>query len=231
MTTLNQLPLSVKQSLKFLDALRFGFKQSPVLTIRHSDKIYYSIIISDSVKMVNYPAVRKSLAVNFLPDQYMLKAFFTIRTTNPNITILGFISATLPIRIFVPTPSIPNGMFQTPFRCISNEFTTDWARFSLSLRISIIVSTLYAFLRAIFLLTIAPLKYFATKNTSIFILHIRSIAQNPIFCNYVMGAKEFDLLQQTALKLDYLDKKLTEHLEFKKKPKPVKSSGKGIRIE
>jgi len=46
-----------------------------------------------------------------------------------------------------------------------------------------------------------------------------------------MGAKEFDLLQQTALKLDYLDKKLTEHLEFKKKPKPVKSSGKGIRIE
>ncbi len=45
-----------------------------------------------------------------------------------------------------------------------------------------------------------------------------------------MGAKEFDLLQQTALKLDHLDKKLTEHLEYKKKPQPVKSSGKGIKI-
>lgn len=45
-----------------------------------------------------------------------------------------------------------------------------------------------------------------------------------------MGAKEFDLLQQTALKTDYLEKKLTEHLEYKKKPQPVKS-GRGIKIE
>ena len=46
-----------------------------------------------------------------------------------------------------------------------------------------------------------------------------------------MGAKDFDLLQQTALKTQYLDEKFTEHLEFKKKPQPVKSSGKGIKIE
>jgi len=34
-----------------------------------------------------------------------------------------------------------------------------------------------------------------------------------------LGAKEFDLLQQTALKTQYLEEKLTEHLEFKKKPR------------
>jgi len=45
-----------------------------------------------------------------------------------------------------------------------------------------------------------------------------------------MGNKEFDLLQQTALKVSYLDQKLTEHLEYKTKPS-VKSSGRGIQIE
>lgn len=46
-----------------------------------------------------------------------------------------------------------------------------------------------------------------------------------------MGAKEFDLLQQTARKLEYLEKKLTEHIEYKRKV-PVKAGkGRGIKIE
>lgn len=46
-----------------------------------------------------------------------------------------------------------------------------------------------------------------------------------------MGKQEFDLLQQTALKLEYLNTKLTDHLEFKKKPQPIKSKSKGIKVE
>ncbi len=45
-----------------------------------------------------------------------------------------------------------------------------------------------------------------------------------------MSKKEFAQLQQTARKVGFFSKKLTEHLEFKKKPQPVKSSGKGIKI-
>ena len=45
-----------------------------------------------------------------------------------------------------------------------------------------------------------------------------------------MGKKEFDLLQQTARKLEYLEKKFTEHTEYKRKV-PVKSGGRGIKIE
>ncbi len=45
-----------------------------------------------------------------------------------------------------------------------------------------------------------------------------------------LGPKEFDLLQQTALKLDYLAKKLSSHLEYKKKPQPVKLGKRGIKI-
>ena len=46
-----------------------------------------------------------------------------------------------------------------------------------------------------------------------------------------MGKQEYDLLQQTARKLEYLEKKLAEHTEYKRKA-PVKS-GKtmGIKIE
>jgi ssDNA-binding Zn-finger/Zn-ribbon topoisomerase 1 len=44
-----------------------------------------------------------------------------------------------------------------------------------------------------------------------------------------MGKKEFDLLQQTVLKTQNLDNKLTEHLEFKKKP--IISKSKGIKID
>ena len=46
-----------------------------------------------------------------------------------------------------------------------------------------------------------------------------------------MGKQEYDLLQQTARKLEYLEKKLAEHTEYKRKV-PVKS-GKtmGIKIE
>lgn len=46
-----------------------------------------------------------------------------------------------------------------------------------------------------------------------------------------MGKKEYDLLQQTALKANHLNKKLTEHLEFKKKPQPVKSGKRGMKID
>ena len=46
-----------------------------------------------------------------------------------------------------------------------------------------------------------------------------------------MGAKEFDLLQQTALRIVHLEKKLAEHTEYKRKV-PVKSGKtKGIKIE
>lgn len=40
----------------------------------------------------------------------------------------------------------------------------------------------------------------------------------------------FYLLQQTAGKLEHISEKLTKHLEYKKKPQPVKP-GKGIKIE
>ena len=46
-----------------------------------------------------------------------------------------------------------------------------------------------------------------------------------------MGKQEYDLLQQTALKINHLERKLTEHTEYKRKV-PVKSGkSRGIKIE
>ena len=46
-----------------------------------------------------------------------------------------------------------------------------------------------------------------------------------------MRKEDWDLLQQTARKLEYLDKKLAEHTEYKRKV-PVKSGKtRGIKIE
>ena len=45
-----------------------------------------------------------------------------------------------------------------------------------------------------------------------------------------MSKQDWDLLQQTARKLEYLDKKLAEHTEYKRKT-PVKSGKRGMKIE
>lgn len=46
-----------------------------------------------------------------------------------------------------------------------------------------------------------------------------------------MGKEEYDLLQQTSLKADWLEKKLLRHLQPKEKSQPAKSGKLGIKIE
>jgi len=158
------------------------------------NQIFRSVVVPDAIKVMDDPPVRKRFVMCLFPYQSMFKYFPTSRKSN--ISIFGPVFAALPQRMFLSTCTIPNCMFPATLCCVSNEFTADWARFSLSMGISIIVSTLYTCPRTISLPAITTSECFITKNTLIFILHIRSISQRLTIYKYLVGIDEFDQLDK-----------------------------------
>ena len=67
-----ELSLTVKQGFKFLDALGLRLKDEGMMLSRESDKIYRSVILFDTIQVMNYPALRQCFVVRSLPDKYML---------------------------------------------------------------------------------------------------------------------------------------------------------------
>jgi len=73
---LKQLGLSVDQCFKFLDTFSFGSQYEKMFSTWHTCQIRGSVIIFDSVKMMDVPTFRQWLTVNRFPYKNM---FFNVR--------------------------------------------------------------------------------------------------------------------------------------------------------
>jgi len=84
--------LIIKQSLKLLYSLSLSLKDKVVLLVRQGYQIARSIIVLNSVKVMNNPAFRQRFAVSFFPYKDMLKDVATFISSrmvwfkNTNIT-------------------------------------------------------------------------------------------------------------------------------------------------
>jgi len=110
-----ELSLTVKQGFKFLDALGFGLKHAVMLPVRHSNKIYGSVIMLDAVQMMDYPTWRQRFSMRLLPDKNVLKDIYPsftrtfwcsgmFRASYIDIPSMN-ITSTLPTRVLLSTLS------------------------------------------------------------------------------------------------------------------------------
>lgn len=96
----------VEQSLKFLNTLCLSIKNEIMFPIRQSHKISRSIVMFDSVKMVNNPTIRQRLSISFFPNKNMLHNIAFLLgmrmrgLTDKNITTFTKCSAPFPLRVF-----------------------------------------------------------------------------------------------------------------------------------
>jgi len=69
---LNKLPLTFKQSLKFLNTLRLGLKDEIVFLAGQCLEITKPVITGHTIKVVDNPTLRKLFAIVGFPYDYML---------------------------------------------------------------------------------------------------------------------------------------------------------------
>ena len=104
--SLKELLLTFKQSLKFLDAFSLRLKDKVVFLAWQAHQISRSIIIPDSVQMMNMPSLWQKLIVYLFPNEQMfcyvsLKSLWVSRAIYKNISIVR-IPPPLPLRMILP---------------------------------------------------------------------------------------------------------------------------------
>lgn len=147
---LEKLPLPMQSGFKLLYSFGFSLKQEPVFFVRQSYQINWSIIVSDSVQMVDNPAFRQGLVMCSFPYQNVFSNI-AIRVSswmtwliNENIASTLFITSTFPRRMFVTGirfkfSRLPKSFHAFTARRAVSTFrssgahwlTTNWARCSL----------------------------------------------------------------------------------------------------
>ena len=142
--------------------------------IGKSHKVNQSIIISDTVKMMDNPSPGQFFPVGLLPKQYMFPNVAAIcsrvfRVPHYNIATCCWMPTSLPItRPF--SVKIISSVLHARFSVVGNKFTTNRARLTSSLfsqstfksplfQVSSISSRLHMFWRAVFLGIITIRKY------------------------------------------------------------------------
>ena len=96
----------IKQGFQFLNTLCLSLKDKRVFPVRKGNKIHRTIVVLDSVKMVNNPAIRQRLIVNLLPNKNMLHdiarttCVMMRRLVNQNISSFISYSTTFPLWVF-----------------------------------------------------------------------------------------------------------------------------------
>lgn len=141
---LNKLSLTLEQGFKFLNTLRLRLKKKVMFLARESCQVAESIIITDTIEVVDYPARRQRLAVSFFPDKYVfLDISSCIRPVVIWFKYLNVssmcIPTTFPVRIIFsfwefPIFSSPNGPLcfhtttLTPCASVCTWFTAVYTR-------------------------------------------------------------------------------------------------------
>lgn len=147
---LNQLTLPIQKSLKFLDAFCFGIKYAFMFPVWQSYQIFNSIIVFDTIKMVNYPSFRQQFSISIFPNHSMFSNVSTLASKvmlwqkDKDITPIAMCPTAFPRRGLFPFrkimlaqfPRLPHllcpaspasfGMLSTR---LVNRSTTFWAYF------------------------------------------------------------------------------------------------------
>ncbi len=134
---LNELPLLLKQSFKFLNAFCFSLEQQFMFLVLHRYQIYNSVIIRDTVKVMDYPSFWQRFSINFLPNYYMFKNIIPnlpgmVGLIKSYITCFDFHTSTLPIRAvyaFRVRRRISSSISPTIFHkaaSTTNTFSPNW---------------------------------------------------------------------------------------------------------
>lgn len=95
--------MSIKQSLKFLNTFSFSLENKIMLLVGQSHKVTYSIVVLDSIEMVNNPTIGEQLIICGLPDNDMFSDIAitigtrVVRAEYQNIATFLAINSTLPV--------------------------------------------------------------------------------------------------------------------------------------
>ena len=65
--------MTVKNSFQFLNTLCLGLKNKGMFLARQAYQIARAVVVSDTIKVMDYPALRQWFAVCLFPDKDMLK--------------------------------------------------------------------------------------------------------------------------------------------------------------
>ncbi len=149
------------QLLKFSDSLLQNFSKCVWLMIlaRHSNKVFYSVIIPDAIQMMNYPSFRQKFAIGLLPNKDMFSFSFATFPYN-HITTVVFEFAAFPLWVFLPFSIWKYNMLPTMSCLIHYWFSTYRAMF---IKIMIAFPTSLSRCRGIFTSSFA-----VTFSTTIF---------------------------------------------------------------
>ncbi len=96
----------IKQGFQFLNTLSSCLRQKVMRFLGHAYEVFRAVIASNTIKVVNYPAIGKQFAINLFPykDVFSNISFLTStrmkRLTKPNITFNANGSTTLPHWVF-----------------------------------------------------------------------------------------------------------------------------------
>lgn len=104
--------LIIKQCFKFLNAFSFSSKDKIVLSIRQGYEVLYSVVMFNSIEMMNYPTFRQWLTIGLFPYKQMLsdmiiKCSWMSRGINENISCFFLKSATLPLIVLLSCTTMP----------------------------------------------------------------------------------------------------------------------------
>ena len=104
---LNKLILMVEESLQFLNAFCFSLKKEIMFVIGHSYQVLWSVIVSNTIEVMNYPSLWQRFLVSLFPDKNVLKDItisrcsMVFRHIYLDITKRSLMLATLPITILL----------------------------------------------------------------------------------------------------------------------------------
>ncbi len=109
---LQKLSLLFKESFEFLNAFCFSHEEMKMFFARETGKIRWPIVVSNSVKVVNNPTIRKRFSICLLPNKNVLTNITCLVRSwvapfeNQNITKCSSVSS-LPMSVSFTSSKIP----------------------------------------------------------------------------------------------------------------------------
>lgn len=124
----DKLHLPIKRSLKFLYSFSFSLENKTMFHIRQGNKITKTIIIFDTIQMMNYPTFWQQSAICFFPNQSMFQrismpvSLWVCRQINKNITSSSSKSSAFPVGVLCRKPNNRTMQLTAFFTSIRSSF-------------------------------------------------------------------------------------------------------------
>ncbi len=172
--------MTIKQGFKFLDAFSFSLKHKIMLLVGQTEQVLGSVIILDTIKMMDYPSLRQRFAVSFFPDKNMLTniaisiSSLMVRSMNKDISRASYLP-TFPIMMFgFPLNQMcyfairPSSFLLATLTSLGEPSTNRFATINTEFR----NYSSFSFVSAIRATDRTPMNHFPTIEAGVFILFL-----------------------------------------------------------